>query len=645
MPQPAQDAAVPNGKLRFDVYEADPRAGELRKHGYRIRLENRPFRTLLILLRHAHEVVTREELQKQLWPTDVFIDFDNGLNTVVGKIRRALNDSAETPRFVETVGQRGYRFIAAVDVVDPQVPSNVAEPAASLVTGASSQAAPLALDRKSRSFVSTWRFWAAVSVILIALAGSALSLWSRWRSAAQQIHSVAVLPLENLSGDANQEYLADGLTEELITDLARIRSLRVISRTSSMRYRNTQKPLPQVARELNVDAIVEGSVTRSGNHIRITAKLIKANDQSVWADSYEGTLADVLSLRADVARSIVREIRLDLAPGEQQSLTAKKIADPAAYDAYLLGRYYWEKRTKEGLLKSVEQYNKAIDLDPNYAPAYSGLASSYHIIQTYGFMPASEKAAEKSKAAAQKALSIDQTVGDAYAVLADNFTTYDWNWIEAERMYKRALEFGPNDSNTLQWYAEYLNAMGRPAEAIAEIEKARAVDPASLVVGAVAGRVFYIARQYDRAIEQCKKTIEMDPNFARSYVYLARVYEQKEMYPEALAAYEKARSLAGRSTGTPALQPASKRLDAGDYWRQRLEWANRDAKEGRPSTFDLAVIYAHTSKRDNDKAFAFLEKAYDEHSAWMAELKVAPLFDPLRSDPRFTDLVRRVGLP
>jgi len=454
-----------------------------------------------------------------------------------------------------------------------------------------------------------------------------------------------VLPLENLSGDANQEYFADGLTEELITDLAGIRSLRVISRTSSMQYRNTQKALPQVARELNVDALVEGSVTRSGNQIRITAKLIRADDQSVWADSYEGTLSDVLALRAEVARSIVREIRADLAPGEERPLTAKRNFDPAAYEAYLLGRYYWNKRTKEGLQKSTEYYSKAIDLDPNYALAYSGLASSYHILQTYSFLPA-EEAAGKSKAAALKAISIDAGVADAYAVLADNFTTYDWNWTEAERLYKQAVELNPNDSTTLQWYAEYLNAMGRPAEAIAAIEKAREVDPISLVTSAVAGRVFYMARQYDRSIEQCKKTIEMDPNFPRSYAYLARVYEERDLYTEALAAYEKNRSLTGHFTATPALQRTGSRgVDAAAYWRQRLEWAKQDAKEGRPSTFDFAVIYGHTGKKDRDKAFAFLEKAYGEHSAWMAELKIAPLLDPLRADPRFADLVRRVGLP
>jgi TolB-like protein/DNA-binding winged helix-turn-helix (wHTH) protein len=643
--------------LRFGEFELDLKEEVLKKQEMRVRLAAQPLKLLAFLASHAGELITREEIQTQLWREETFVDFEQGVNQCVRQIRFALGDDAEFPTYIETVPRRGYRFIAPVTVQSREdIPEAKVEDSNTSAAGLQEKTTvadiapiPAAQPRYPRR-----RLIAAVATVMMFLAAGTLAFFraprlhlnALWNgSAARPIRSLAVLPLENLSGDANQEYFADGLTEELITDLAGIRSLRVISRTSSMQYRNTQKALPQVARELNVDALVEGSVTRSGNQIRITAKLIRADDQSIWADSYEGTLSDVLALRSQVARSIVREIRADLAPGEERSLTAKKNFDPAAYDAYLLGRYYWDKRTKEGLQKSTEYYSKAIDLDPNYALAYSGLASSYHVFQTYAFLPAAE-AAGKSKAAALKAISIDPSVADAYAVLADNFTTYDWNWAEAERLYRKAVELNPNDSTTLEWYAEYLNAMGRPAEAIAVVEKARQVDPISLVTSAVAGRVLYMARQYDLSIEQCKKTIEMDPNFPRSYAYLARAYEKKDLYAEALAAHEKNRSLTGHPTVTPVFQRTSgKGVDAAAYWRQRLEWAKQDAKEGRPSTFDFAVIYGHTGKKDRDKAFAFLEKAYEERSAWMAELKVAPLLDPLRDDPRFADLVRRVGLP
>lgn len=635
------------GILRFGVYEADPRSGELRKHGLRVPLEEKPFQALIILLQHSNQIVTREEFRNLLWPADVFIDFPHSLNTVIAKARRALNDSAEKPRFIETVGRHGYRFIEKVIIEMPRAASGAALPA--LVSSGQVAARPAVVS--TAPVAAYWKRlkmagFALASAVLLALVVAVFNPWG-WRDAVlgrpgYRIRSLAVLPLENLSGDSSQEYFADGMTDELITDLAQIGSLRVISRTSSMQYKYAHKSLPQIAQELNVDAVVEGSVQRTGNRVRIRAQLIEGrHDRHLWAQSYESDLRDVLALEDNVARDIARKIQVEVAPNEKQLRAASSQANPAAYDAYLLGRYYWEQRNEQGLKKSIEYFNQAVALDPNYALAYSGLAGSYHVISSYGIMPADEAIA-KSEAMAQKALSLDNNLAEAHAVLADNMTTYHWNWAAAEPEYKRAIELNPNYAMVRQWYAEYLNAMGRPQEAIAEIKRAQEVDPVSLITNAVMGRVFFMARRYDAAIAQCKKTIEMDPAFPRAYVYMARAYEQKRMYPEAWLSYHKSRVLMGYDAESQAGPLSPKTLDAKSYWKQRLTWAQADLKHGRNASFELAVAYSNLG--DKDRAFQWLEKSYQEHSGWMAELKINPMNDPLRADPRFQALVRRMKL-
>ena len=647
MSSQAQDSM--QGTLRFGVYEADLRSGELRKHGLRVPLEEKPFQALVILLRHPNEVVTREEFRHQLWPADVFIDFPHSLNTVVAKARRALNDSAEKPRFIETVGRHGYRFIEKVAIEGSRTTAPAA-PAGLLAIGqiATGAAAP-AGDTKSphrRKLLRASFAVLATSIVLLAFVAGIFNPWS-WRDALlgrprHAIRSLAVLPLENLSGDPSQEYFADGMTDELITNLAQIASLRIISRTSSMQYKYAHKSLPQIAEELNVDAVVEGSVERTGNHVKIRAQLIEGrNDRHLWAESYESDLRDVMSLEDNVARDIARKIQVKLGPKDNQPQAASSQANPASYAAYLLGRYYWEQRNEQGLKKSIDYFNQAIAIDPNYALAYSGLADSYHVIGNYGIMPADEAVA-KSEAMAHKALSINSNLAEAHAVLADNFTTYHWDWAAAEPEYKRAIELNPNYVTVRQWHAEYLNAMGKPQEAIAEIKRAQEIDPVSLITNAVMGRVLFMARRYDEAIAQCKKTIEMDPAFPRAYLYLGRTYEQKGMYPEAWLNYHKARVLMGYEPESHIGPLPAKTLNAQSYWKQRLAWGQDDLKHGRKASFDLAVAY--TNLGDKERAFESLEKSYQEHSGWMAELKINPMNDPLRSDPRFQALVKRMKL-
>ncbi|HTD22505.1 MAG TPA: tetratricopeptide repeat protein [Terriglobales bacterium] len=654
MPPQMQESV--HGTLRFGVYEADLRSGELRKHGLRVPLEEKPFQALVVLLRYANEVVTREELRQQLWPSDVFIDFTHSLNTVIAKARRALNDSAEKPRFIETVGRHGYRFIEKVVIEMPKAAAppdlqllrkaeNVAVQTPAIAIAAPLDPAARRPESKKSHPVKTWAIAVVTPIALALMVIAILNPWG-WRDAllgkpGHPIRSLAVLPLENLSGDPSQEYFADGMTDELTTDLAQIGSLRVISRTSSMQYKYAHKSLPQIAQELNVDAVVEGSVQRTGDHVKIRAQLIEGhNDRHLWAENYESDLRDVLALQDNVARDIARKIRVELTPKEPTVQAASFQVNPAAYDAYLLGRYYFEQRNEQGLKKSIDYFNQAIAIDPNYALAYSGLADSYHVFGTYGIMPPDEAIA-KSEAMARKALSIDNSLGEAHAVMADNLTTYHWDWAAAEPEYKRAIELNPSYATVREWYAEYLNAMGRPQEAIAEIKKAQEVDPISLITNAVIGRVFFMSRQYDQAIAQCKKTIEMDPSFPRTYVYLARVYEQKGMYDEAWTNYHKSRVLMGSEPESQSIPPA-KGLDAQSYWKQRLAWAQYDLKHGRKASFDLAVAYSYLG--DKDRAFEWLEKAYQEHNSWMAELKINPMNDPLRSDPRFQSLLKRMKL-
>jgi TolB-like protein/DNA-binding winged helix-turn-helix (wHTH) protein len=367
-------------RFRFGVFELDLRAGELRKNGLRIRLQEQPFQVLGMLLGHPGEVVTREELQKKLWPAGTFVDFEHGLNKAINKIREALGDSAESPRFVETVARHGYRFLAEVKVAD-------AAPVRS--PGLATQAHPAAevrdllagkLGIPKRHLPSlAWK----ISLIVLLVLMASLATWKvhSWNRASPVIHSLAVLPLESLSSDASQDYFADGMTDELISDLGQISALRVISRTSVMAYKHARKPLPQIARELNVDAVVEGTVLRSGDQVRITAQLIEASsDKHLWSQSYEGELRDTLALQNQVARAIADQIRISLNPQEQAALKNVKVVNPEAYVSYLKGRYFWNKRTADSLKGALAYFNQAIDEDPAYAQAYSGLADTYALL-------------------------------------------------------------------------------------------------------------------------------------------------------------------------------------------------------------------------------------------------------------------------
>src|SRR5271156_4330849 len=639
------DANVGRGRMHFGVFELDLRAGELRKYGLKVRLQEQPFQILAMLVEHPGEVVTREELQRKLWPADTFVDFDHGLNKAINKIREALGDSAESPRFVETVTRRGYRFLAYVKIVEAaaargqEVGAGTGAPVGAVGPAAAVEEAALP---RFRPVPLAWKICAVALLVLIA--GFVIWKLRRGGGGTPVIRSLAVLPLESLSNDASQDYFADGMTDELITDLGQISALRVISRTSVMTYKHARKPLPEIARELNVDAVVEGTVLRSGDRVRISAQLIEAaSDKHLWAQSYEGELRDALELQSKVARAIADQIQIKLNPQERAALKNVRKVDAQAYDSYLKGRYFWNKRTADGLKVARAYFDQAIEEDPNYAEAYSGLADTYALLGDWQYAVMTPKEAlPKAKAAAIKALELGSSLGEAHNSLAFCLDGFDWDFDAAGKEFQRAIELNPGYATAHQWYAWHLSLLGRYDEAIAEMRKAKSLDPLSLIINADLAELLVIAHFYDESIIQSRKTIEMDPNFALAHNQLAQAYLQKHMNGEAIAELQKAVEL---SAGTPtfianlarAYAASGRTSDAVKLLSELKSHSNG----GYSDAAEVSMVYAALG--DKDQAMRWLEIGYEQR--FNPGVLQRPGFDPLRSDPRFQDLVRRIGFP
>jgi TolB-like protein/DNA-binding winged helix-turn-helix (wHTH) protein/Tfp pilus assembly protein PilF len=654
-------STLPVNSVRFGVFEFDFRSRELRKHGIRIKLQEQPCQILAFLLERRGEMVTREELQRQLWPSDTFVDFDHSLNTAVMRLREALNDSSESPRFIETLPRRGYRFVApleersapATDTTSLQSgeekSSQAALPQESLTLSPLSKVLPGTSVRKVARGRRPQVALAVVLLAVIALAGGLGFRYLRKPSVVtahpKQITSIVVLPLENLSADKDQAYFADGMTDELIANLAKIRSLRVISRTSAMGYKGTHKTLSEIARDLNVDAVVEGTVLRSGDRVRITAELVQvATDRHLWADTYESQFGDVLTLQSQVASAIVNEIRINLTPEEQQRLASARPISPESYEDYLKGRFYWNKRSEEGLTKAIEYFQLATQNDPHSALAFAGLADCYSIIGSaiVGSVP-SQDVATKARVAALKALELDKSLAEAQTSLATVQFNYDWNWAAAASGFQRSIELNPSYATAYQRYSLYLMAMGRTGESLAQMNRARELDPLSISMSFSLGWRLYMAHQYDQAISQLRNTLEMDPNFALPRMVLGQAYEQKGMVPQAIAELQKA--VANSHDSPPMLGSlghafalAGNKAEADKILAQMLE----QSKKRYVSPFYVSVVYA--GLHENEKAMDWLEKAYEDRSNAIIFLKVDPDFDGLRSNPRFQALLRRLAL-
>lgn len=632
--------------VRFGTFEVSLASNEIRKTGVKIRVQQQPMKLLEILLERPGEVVTREELRTRIWADENFGDFDQAVNIAIAKLRSALGDSAESPRYIETLPKRGYRFIAEVSVVDTRTRATAPESAAGDRTGIEPglQHQGVAPTVSPKRWLWLKRRSIVAFVVVLSLAILAVWLFRSWERPPAGIRSIAVLPLDNLSGDASQDYFSDGMTDELITDLAKIKALRVISRTSVMRYKGTHTPLPEIARTLKVDAIVEGSVLRSGEQVRITAQLIQVPaDKHLWAESYEGNLSDTLGLQNNVARAIAEQIRIEVTPQEQAALKSVKTIAPAAYEDYLKGRYFWSKRTADGLKKAVDYFKQAIAREPNYAAAYSGLADTFALLGDwqYAVMPTKE-AVPKAKAAALKALELDDSLGEAHNSLAFCLDGFDWNFDAADREFRRAIELNPGYAPAHHWYAWHLALLGHNDDALAEMRKAANLDPLSLNINSDLAELLLIAHFPDESIQQSRKTIDMDTAFPAAHNQLAQGYLAKHMYAEAIAELQKAIQLSGDSpifvaNLARAYVGTNRKADAAEL----LNDLKRSSVPGYPLAAEIAMVY--TALGDKDQAMTWLEKAYEER--FNPGVLLRPCFDPLRSDSRFQALVRRIGLP
>jgi len=634
--------------IRFgDDFELDPRSQKLCRAGRVLKLERIPTEILLLLIDSKGELVTRDQIIGRIWGEGVFLDTDNSINGAIRKIRQVLKDDPEQPRFIQTITGKGYRFICPVitPVVGPDTESAaVAEAPLSPVREDSAR--PLPRPQLRLIGISI----VATVIVLIAAWGAYLQ-WFESRVPPLQSSGrtmLAVLPFENLTGDAGQEYFSDGMTEEMITQLGSSdpEHMGVIARTSVMHYKHDQEKLPQIAHELGVQYVLEGSVRRDADRVRITAQLIQMKDQThLWAREYDREAKDVLVLQSEIAREISGEIQTALGEGKREHKPIAPVSQPTlspeafeAYNLYLKGQYFWNQRTVKGLQEAIGYFHQATEKDPNSARAYAGLADSYALIGMYTGTPAVESA-PRARAAALRALQLDDNLPEAHAALALIVQNHDYDWQTAEKEFKRAIELNPNYATAHHWYAEHLAWRGRFDEALGESERARQLDPLSLIIAADNGAILYYSRQYDRAIARCSAVRELDPGFPRASI-IFEAYLQKGMFAEAETYLEQCPGDVPWCVSNRAYTygRAGKQLQAEKERRKLLSLNQREPVD------PIVIVPAYIGMGDNDRAIAWLEKAFAQRSNGLTGLKVDPMYDPLRGDPRFQDLLRRVGL-
>ena len=631
------------GEFHFGEFTLDQSRYRLQRGERLLRLEKIPMELLILLAQRQGELVSREEIAERLWGKDVFVDVDHSINTAVRKVRLALRDDPEKPRFVETVVGKGYRF--AAPVIRNNGASHVQEPP--LPRSPEVSQGPENGPAKAGSGFLRHRVLLGGVAVLALLTLALLLKRVRGAETMQQsaIKSLAVLPLKNLSGDPEQEYLADGMTEELIGRLSNIHGLRVISRTSAMRFKDTRQTVPEIARALHVDAIVEGSVIREGDRVRVNAQLIRgATDEHIWAQEYQREYRGILALQGEVARTIARQIKVTLTLPERVALESAPTVDPEAHENYLKGRYYSNQRSEEALRRSIVYYQQALAIDPNYALAYCGLADTYALLGYRGHI-VSKDALLQAKTAALKAIELDDKLAEAHASLAFIAETHEWDWPTAEREYKRALELNPGYASAHNWYAGYLMYVGRFEEGIAEAKRAQELDPLSLPINtALAGRLLLAGRN-DEALAQLRETLEMNPNFAPAHNRLGWAYLAAGKREEAIREFQKAIELSGSDDPDLLLDLGFAYAVVGKKYEATriLARLKRQHEDGLIPSGAIAVLYGALG--DRNQAFAWLDKAYEEHDPELTYIKVGPRFEPLRQDARFQQLVKRIGLP
>jgi TolB-like protein/DNA-binding winged helix-turn-helix (wHTH) protein/Flp pilus assembly protein TadD len=615
----------------FGPFLLEPTERRLVRDGRDLRLSPKVFETLVLLVERHGLLVDKDDLMKTLWP-ETFVE-EVTLARNISLLRKALGDTPgqDQSQYIETVSKRGYRFIAEVKEVYEQVAES---------NGSTEMGSDRGLPQKTSTWWRRLPAWiVAAGFVLLVIGGVALWRSIALRLSAVRINSLAVLPLENLSGDPDQEYFADGMTDELITDLAQIHSLRVISRTSVMQFKHTKKSLPEIAKDLNVDAVVQGSVSRSEQNVHITAQLLDAHqDRHLWAASYERRITDILGLQTQVAKAIADQVQANLTPQENARLTKHPPRNPEAYDALLKGRFLRNKRMANSL-RALPYFQQSVAIDPTDAEAWEELADSYaHLGADLGFDPA--VMGPQARAALAKALELDPDLASAHATSGWLKLWYDWDWAGAEREFRRAIELNPNDSAAHRYYAHYFRVLRRFDEALEEDRRALDLAPLDIFPHALLAWIYRDARLADKTIEQSKLLLETAPTFTGAYQYLGRGYELKGQWPEAMAAYEHL-----------------KESYSGAYWHGVIYlWAvtgkknkivpvlasmKEDARHDYISPMEFAECYAALG--DREQAFEWLERAYREHATSMIHLEVNYYFDTLRTDPRFRDLERRVG--
>jgi len=637
-----RETATSSGTVGFGAFEVDLRAGELRKHGVKVKLQEQPFQVLQILLEHPGEIVTREDLRQRIWPSDTFVDFDGGVNNAIKRLREALADRAETPRFIETLPRRGYRFIATVNGYGNSRIN---------VVDRSNQAGGL---------LSRQVFWVALSALAaMAIVGTLFwlnlgGLRERFSRAPHttKIQSLAVLPFPSLSSDPKQAYLAEGITDAVITALARISALRVVSRTTAMQYADSKKPLPQIARELRVEGIVEGTVQRSGDRVRITMQLIDgSSDGHLWAESFEDDVRDELALENNIATTIANQIRINVTPEERAQLKSVRPVNLKALDAYLEARFHLDQAGKQELYygkepavtaelgKAVACLDRAIREDPNYVPAYLAYFNAVDAmaIQRLSFLP-------RARSALQRALELDETNVRAHLALARLLMQYQYDWGGAEREYKRGIQLNPGLAEAHAAYAEYLDNVGRSDEASKERELAQSLDLTRDFYGQCCEGPLTV--RAGMSLEQKKQIVDetaSDDPFLTGEV--AKEYAVAGRYKESIELYERCLTLYGWHDFVKILKRANARGGAKFALQEWMRAAEQYSKEHDdiPPVFAMAFTYA--SLGNKDRAFAWLNKAYEQRNWCIIYLKVDNVWDPLRSDPRFKELLQRVRLP
>lgn len=632
---------------QFGPFCLDPVKRRLLRDGELVKLTPKAFETLVVLVEQRGKTIEKDELLNKVWRDSVVEE--NNLNQSITALRKSLGDSRQDSQYIATIPGVGYRFVADVKEVEIQNSQEGGEHSAPPLNedGGVAPFPTVPDDQSGRNMSRALRYVALILVPLV-VAAVGYALFTREKSSPRSpaVSSIMVLPLDNLSGDSTQEYFADGVTDALIGDLAKLPGLQVISRTSSMHYKGTKKSLPEIAREIKVDAIVEGSVQRSGDRVVIRAQLIHAaTDHHLWVQTYERPMRDVLDLQSEIAQTIARQVQIQMTPADQARLAKRQAISPKAFDDYLQGRYlYWNKRTQENLNKAIVHFQNAIKEDANYAPAYVGLADCYNslgVVQIGAVHPLEmRRLAEEN---ATKALALDPTLGEAYTVLGF-VKHYNWDWTAAEQDFKRAIDLNPSYANAHNFYASFLMSRGRVDESIAASNRARELDPFSLSISAQRGFLLENARRYDEAIEQLRGVIAMDPNHYQAHWFLGHTYAANKQFEQAIAASQKAVDLSERAPGALgmlglAYALAGRKDEANKILNELLELNKQ--RYVTPAAF--ANLYIGLGNKD--EAFVWLEKAFQERSNYLAYLKVFPILDPLRSDPRFAGLVQRVGLP